>query len=103
MREPLKFELHGNDDDPRYLMLYECEHLTDGTMLMADDHNIVHVGDHSSIILCKHCAQHMVGMVTEQLVRDSIRRMPIEEIRKLLARGRIANAEQREDAPRERA
>lgn len=101
MREPLKFELHGNEDNPKYLRLYECEHLTDGTMPLASEYNIVHVGDHSSISLCKHCAQHMVGMVTRQLIADSIRRTSIEEIRKLLALGRVANTEQHDDETQE--
>lgn len=66
---PLKFEEHGGK--PPFLM-YECEHVTAGTypIMMS-----IPVGEHTNMILCKHCWIHVEGLTLDRMVKRALKKM----------------------------
>lgn len=94
-REPLQYSME-NYDKPNYFRIYECEHITDGTYGGNLPRNVIPVGEHSNILLCRHCWQHVKGMVLEEMVKASIPRS-VDEWREVIeARERNEDAEQLE-------
>jgi len=75
MREPLQYTTEGSEG-PNYFRVYECEHITDGSYPIA---NVIPIGSHTNLALCKHCWQHVYGMVAQEQVKEALRRMKMTD------------------------
>ncbi len=62
MPTELKKELIGGLE-----YLYECEHITTDTYPGV---GVFHLGPSSTIFICRHCWNHIKGMVMEEVLRD---------------------------------
>lgn len=69
---PLKFEKLGGTN------LYECEHITNNTYPIS---SALPIGEHTNILLCKHCWAHTEGMALEGVIYNLLRGHLSEESR----------------------
>lgn len=67
--EPLKYTEDYKENAPSFL-LYECEHVTANTYPLE---TVIPIGERANLILCKHCWQHVTGMVTEEILKEMMR------------------------------
>lgn len=80
MRDALEYTTYKSDH-PDWYRLYECEHITDGTY---PAENAIPVGEHTNLILCKHCWTHVFGMVAADILKNAVRQKSMEEIHEML-------------------
>ena len=70
MTEPLHFEMMGQEGEPHWFRLYECEHVTEGAYPIE---TALPLGNHTNMLLCKHCWLHMRGLILNDIVIDTLR------------------------------
>lgn len=73
-RELPKYELHETNNK-NWFYLFECSHITNGTFPME---TAIPIGDHVNFLLCKHCWNHIIGMVTTQLLNELLKQRLFE-------------------------
>jgi len=69
MRQLLKYDEY-NGKFP--FLMYECEHVTAGTY---PPMNAIPIGEHTNMLLCKHCWLHLEGLVLDGMVKRVIKKM----------------------------
>lgn len=81
--EPLKYEVHGEvGGEKPWFRLYECEHVTDNTYPISD---AIPIGDHTNLILCKHCLEGFTNRVAKEMLESLLRGMKPAELAAYLA------------------
>jgi hypothetical protein len=77
-----KYELNQVDEN-NWFYLFECDHITNGTF---PPENVIPIGEHTNFLLCKHCWNHIIGMVTTQLLNEALKQQILETRSKLWSR-----------------
>lgn len=79
----LKFELHGKVGEGNWFRLYECEHITEGSYPYTITGMVIPIGSHANLVLCKHCSQHIRGMILEEVFKQTLRNIPASQLMEL--------------------